>query len=107
MYLSHPVRRMRDDPGEGEVSLVVELDAADTEKALRAVVDDASGTVEEELGFDCWQVRVPETALGVLCDVDGVVRIETTATLKMGVDDDSTKGVGVTDHSTRGGSTEP
>lgn len=92
MYLSHPVRRMRDDPGEGEVALVVELDSANAEQALRDVVEDAGGTVEAELGFDCWQVRVPETALESLCDIDDVVRIETTATLDLGVDDDSTKG---------------
>lgn len=92
MYLSHPVRRMRDDPGEGDVALVVELDVADDEAALRTVVDEAGGTVEAELGFDCFQVRVPETALTALCETEGVVRIETTATLEMGVDDDSTKG---------------
>jgi hypothetical protein len=92
MYLSHPVRRMRDDPGEGTVALVVELDATDAEESLREVVDDVGGSVETALGFDCWQVRVPETALEALCTLDEVVRIETTATLELGIDDDSTKG---------------
>lgn len=91
MYLSHPVRRMRDDPGEGEVTLVIELDSPDAEDTLRGTVDDAGGAVEAELGFDCWQVRVPETALSALCDLDGMARVETTATLNLGVDDDSTK----------------
>lgn len=97
MYLSHPVRRMRDDPGQGGVTLVVELGSADAEEALQDVVDTAGGTVEAELGFECWQIRVPETGLEALCELDGVVRIETTATLELGVDDDSTKD----------GSTEP
>lgn len=93
MYLSHPVRRMRDDPGEGEVSLVVELDTdvAEAESSLRRAVEDADGTVEEELGFDCWQVTVREAALDAICDLPAVVRVETAATLDSGVDDDSTK----------------
>lgn len=94
MYLSHPVRRMRDDPDEGTVSLVIELDADDGDDRvdrLREAVADTEGDVDRDLGFDCWQVTVPETAVAALCDVDGVVRIETAATLERGVDDDSTK----------------
>jgi len=92
MYLSHPVRRMRDDPGEGEVSLVVELDdAEDAAASLRRAVEDAEGTVEKELEFDCWLVRVPETAVSSVCELPAVVRIETEATLDVGVDDDSTR----------------
>lgn len=91
MYLSHPVRRMRDDPNEGTVSLVVELGADAGTDRLRDVVADAGGDVDRDLGFDCWQVSVPEAAVATLCDLDGVVRIETAATLERGVDDDSTK----------------
>lgn len=93
MYLSHPVRRMRDNPGEGDVTLVVELDTdlPDAESSFRRAVEEADGAVEEELGFDCWQVTVPETAIGALCDLDAVVRVETAATLDIGVDGDSTK----------------
>lgn len=91
MYLSHPVRRMRDDPGEGEVSLVVELDDDAPASRLRTVVADTGGTVERELGFDCWLVEVPETAIPALCDLGATVRIETAATLDIGVDGDSTK----------------
>lgn len=91
MYLSHPVRRMRDDPGDGEVALVVELETAEAKNALRDVVDDAGGAVEEDLGFDCFQIRVPERAIAALCEIEDVVRLETTATLELGVDDDSTK----------------
>jgi len=98
MYLSHPVRRLRDDPGGGEVSLVVELEASgdddnDVPEGLDATVADADGTVERSLGFDCWLITVPETAVEQLCELDAVTRIETAATLDLGVDDDSTKGV--------------
>lgn len=95
MYLSHPVRRIRDNPGESEVSLVVELEDADGDElpeTLATAVDDAGGTVERGLGYDCWLVTVPETGVERLCSLDGVTRIETAATLDLGVDDDSTKG---------------
>jgi len=94
MYLSHPVRRLRDDPGGGDVSLVVEFEGEDRDDppdSLRQVVDDAGGRTEESLGFGCWLVRVPEATVEALCELSGVTRIETAATLERGVDDDSTK----------------
>lgn len=94
MYLSHPVRRIRDDPDEGTVSLVVELEGAGDDavpETLATAVDAADGTVERALGFDCWLVTVPETAVGRLCELESVTRIETAATLELGVDGDSTK----------------
>lgn len=95
MYLSHPVRRIRDDPDEGEVSLVVELDGAGDDgvpESLATAVEAVDGAVERSLGFDCWLVSVPETAVERLCALEGVTRIETAATLELGVDGDSTKG---------------
>lgn len=89
MYLSHPVRRMREDPSDEAASLVVELDG-DADR-LRTVVADADGSVDRELGFDCWLVTVPQRGIDDLCELDGVARIETAATLDVGVDDDSTK----------------
>jgi hypothetical protein len=93
MYLSHPVRRMRANPGEGDVSLVVEFEAADADppNELGRAVEDAGGTVERSLGYDCWLVDVPESAIEALCAIENVERIETAATLDLGVDDDSTK----------------
>lgn len=91
MYLSHPVRRMRDDPSEEPVSLVVELDADAEVEPLREVVADAGGRVDRDLGFDCWLVTVPEMGIEAVCALDGAVRVETAETLALGVDDDSTK----------------
>lgn len=93
MYLSHPVRRMRSEPGAGDVSLVVEFGATDDDPPaeLVRVVDDADGTIERSLGFDCWLVEIPESAIEALCTLDTVERIETAATLDLGVDGDSTK----------------
>ncbi|WP_255246124.1 hypothetical protein [Halolamina sp. CBA1230] len=87
MYLSHPVRRMRDDPGEETAALVVEL-ADDAEPSeLRDTVADAGGELVDEIGFDCWLVRVPEAGVADLCSLPGVVRIETDATLEYAVDE--------------------
>ena len=87
MYLSHPVRRMRDDPGEETAALVVELADEAEPSGLRGVVDDAGGEVVEDLGFGCWLVRVPEAGVDGLCSLSGVIRIETDATLEYAVDE--------------------
>ena len=79
-YLSHPVRRIRDDPDDGSVALVVELGGGDSE-TLAATVTELSGTVERELEFDCYLVDLPETAVDALCELDGLVRIETADTI--------------------------
>ncbi|WP_202594668.1 hypothetical protein [Halolamina sediminis] len=87
MYLSHPVRRMRDDPGEAPATLVVELDDGAEPAGLHDTLTDAGGGVVEELGFDCWLVRLPEAGVAELCSLSGVVRIETDATLERTVDE--------------------
>ena len=78
---------MRRDPGEGTVGLVVELDTDADPATLREAVDAADGEMAAELPFDCWLVRVPETAIDGLCSLPAVVRIETEATLDRGVDE--------------------
>lgn len=98
MYLSHPVRQIRADPQPGEsVGLVVEFDDPDGSAAdpgvdagpdaLRDTVDDVDGTVHGDLGFDAYHVTVPEPAVDAVCEVGGVVRIETDATISLGLDD--------------------
>lgn len=90
MYLSHPVRRIRDDPHpDEEVGLVVELAEDATDAALddlRDAVADAGGCVDRDLGFDAHRVVVPEVAVADLCALDGVARIETDATISLDVD---------------------
>ncbi|WP_117594692.1 hypothetical protein [Haloprofundus halophilus] len=91
MYLSHPVRRMRDDPIDGEeVTLVVELDGGADRDAFESTVREAGGTVERDLQFRAVLVRVPESAVTSLCELDDLARIETGETLSLGVDEDAT-----------------
>lgn len=90
MYCSHPVRRLREEPIDEQIELVVELDGAD-----RAALEDAAvaadGTVEAELGRGAHRVAVPGPGVDALCaalPADGVERVETAATLSLPVDDD-------------------
>lgn len=95
LYLSHPVRRMREDPVADEsISLVVELDDDERTDELAATVTDLDGSVERDLGFSAHLVTLPETAVDDLCALDGVVRIETAETLSLGVEPEATDGVG-------------
>lgn len=87
MYLSHPVRRIREDPAAGEtVSLVLELADDDRYDALVSAADDLDGSVDRDLGFAAHLVTVPETAVDDLCDFDGVERIETADTISLDFD---------------------
>lgn len=82
-YLSHPVRRLREEPADSEhVELVVERGDIPVD-ALTSTVEELSGTVERELQFDCHLVVLPEAAVDELCELDGLVRIETAATLSV------------------------
>lgn len=88
MYLSHPVRRMRQNPTtDQETTLVVELDGEPALSALRTAVESADGEIIDELPFECWLVRLPEVGVDAVCSPDGVVRVETDATLDRGVDE--------------------
>ncbi|MFW5900188.1 MAG: hypothetical protein ACOCTH_00230 [Halodesulfurarchaeum sp.] len=94
MYLSHPVRRMRDDPGDETATLVVEFDAEEDAATLTRAVAGADGEVVRELPFDCWLVRLPEADVEMLCELAGITRIETAATLERGVDETVVDGMG-------------
>ena len=83
MYLSHPVRRLRDDPVDGEtVTLLVR--AADDE-GVEALADRLAdvGSVEDRLRFATVKVTVPQEAVAAVCDLPGIEAIETANTLAM------------------------
>lgn len=88
MYISHPVRRLREDPIEGEsVALVAELtDAADSD-AFAAHVTALGGTAER-LRFS-WRVTLPQTGIDDLLAFEGLTRVETAETISLGLQDDA------------------
>lgn len=86
MYLSHTVRRMRDDPIDDErVVLVVtagETTVADLEKRLEST----GGTVTDRLQFGALRVETTEENVAQLCGLDGIDAIETEHTVGVGGD---------------------
>lgn len=85
MYLTHPVRRIREDPTEGEsVTLLVTAVGEDED-----VADDlanrltAHGTVEERLRFGTVKVTVSQVAVDVICQLPDVASVETANTLAL------------------------
>ncbi|XVH32308.1 hypothetical protein ACNS7O_03750 [Haloferacaceae archaeon DSL9] len=87
MYLSHPVRRVRDDPIAGEsIALVVELEDLSA-GALATRIDELDGSVDRELPFDSWRVELPQPAVAALCETDGLARIETANTISLSGDE--------------------
>ena len=88
MYVSHPVRRVRDDPNADEtVSLVVEPVGEDAD-AIESAVAGHGGTVERRLQLGSLKVRVPEPAVSDLCERDDIARIETANTLGLGLNEE-------------------
>lgn len=87
MYLSPPVRRMRDDPFEDETAtLVVEL--ADAERSdLDETLAGVNGSFERELQFGSFLVSIPESNVAAFCETDGLERVETADTLGLAIDD--------------------
>jgi hypothetical protein len=83
MYLSHPVRRVRDDPVEGEsVTLLVRAADEDGVEDLAERLADL-GTVENRLRFATVKVTVPQPAVAAVCELPGIEAIETAKTLAM------------------------
>jgi hypothetical protein len=86
MYLSHPVRRMRDEPIDGaDVRLVVT--AADEDQIPRLESELAAvGENVEQLPYGSLEVTVAEADVAAVCDLAGVESIETADTVGIGGD---------------------
>jgi hypothetical protein len=86
MYLSHPVRRMRDEPIDGaDVRLVVT--AADEDQIPRLESELAAvGENVERLPYGSLEVTVAEADVTAVCDLGGIESIETTDAVGIGGD---------------------
>jgi hypothetical protein len=86
MYLSHPVRRIRDNPAEDEtVTLrVIATDETAADQLATQVVE--FGTAEERLRFAGLLVTLPQQRVEDICALEGIDSIETANTLKMDVE---------------------
>jgi hypothetical protein len=82
MYVSRPVRAIRDDPVTGEtVQLAVTVTDEDGERAVRDAVADTDGTVVAERQFGTLVVEVSEPAVATVCGCSGIETVETTAAI--------------------------
>jgi len=88
MYLSHPVRRIREDPLPGEsIGLVVELEDGADPVTFEERVTEVGGTVDERLRFS-WRVTVPQERLDDLLSASDLERVETANTISLGLERD-------------------
>lgn len=87
MYLSHPVRRMREDPIEAEsVELIVTAEDEQERSELETEIKGVDGSVEERLQFGALRVEITQKRIDDLCDLDGIESIETEHAVGMGGD---------------------
>ena len=85
MYLSHPVRRMREDPIDGE-SVVLIVTAEDDQQAVESALEGTSATVTDRLQFGALRVETEQQRLDEICAVEGIESIETEHAVGVGGD---------------------
>jgi hypothetical protein len=77
MYLSHPVRHIRDDPAADE-TVTLRITAEDDETADSLVEELADyGVVEKRLRFGGIRMTLTEPAVAKVCALEGIESIET------------------------------
>ena len=87
MYLSHPVRRMREDPIDGEaVELIVTAEDEQERSDLETRIERVGGSVEKRLQFGALRVGIEQERIDDLCGLDGIESIETEHAVGMGGD---------------------
>ncbi|PSQ58582.1 MAG: hypothetical protein BRD23_06475 [Halobacteriales archaeon SW_9_67_25] len=87
MYVSHPVRRIREDPTPGE-AVGLRVTAVDDRHADALAGDIAAiGTVEERLRFGGLRVTVPQARVEDVCTLDGIEAVETASTVAIDAGD--------------------
>ncbi len=82
-YLTHPVRRLRDDPDPRETVTLLVTAGDDTDlEAVEAALGDL-GTVETRLRFGTVKVTVAQALVAAVCELEGLERVETANTLEL------------------------
>ncbi len=85
-YVSHPVRRIREDPVTGETVTLIVTAADDADLDALAADLASHGTVEEHLRFGALRVTVAHEDVDAVCTLATVARVETTNTLAIDAD---------------------
>jgi len=85
MYLSHPVRRMHEDPADEQVVLRITAEDDDARDAIAERIAEF-GTVEDRLRFAGLRVTVEQERLGDICALEGIESVETANTFTIDAD---------------------
>jgi hypothetical protein len=91
VYLSHPVRRVREDPIEGaEVTLrVTAVDESSADALADRLSESGIGVVDDRLRFGALRITVAQRRVDDVCSLDGVETVETANTLSIDIDADA------------------
>ncbi|MFB6233636.1 MAG: hypothetical protein ABEH61_05200 [Haloarculaceae archaeon] len=83
MYVSHPVRRVREDPIEG-ADITLRVTATD-ERRIDALAERLRevGDLEEHLRFGGLRVTVPQERVDDVCALDDIEAVETANTFTL------------------------
>ena len=82
MYVSRPVRAIRDDPVSDErATLAVTVADDEGERAVRETVARLDGAVTAKRRFGTLVVEIPQSAVADLCRCRGIESVETTAAI--------------------------
>lgn len=88
-YVTHPIRRVRDDPVEDEtIDLLVRVEDEGADQDATADVDAVAEVLRElgaegvdDRGLGALTARVPQAAVGEICELDALASVETTDSL--------------------------
>lgn len=73
---------MRDDPIQGEQTVLLIEFADSNAAAVEEIVEEYDGELDRNMQFVDVAAAVPEEAVASLCELDGIERIETGDTLE-------------------------
>ncbi len=86
MYLSHPVRRMRKDPIEGEAVVLIVTAEDGQRDALEAAIEGLDANVTDRLQFGALRVETEQQRIDEICELSGIDSLKTEDAVGIGGD---------------------
>jgi len=81
-YVERAVREMRENPDSGASTTLLLGVRGDSILAVEEKVESVGGKVTERLPFNTLEVRVPESSLADILEMDGLESVETDESLE-------------------------
>ncbi len=86
MYLSHPVRRMREDPIEGEAVVLIVTAEEGQRDDLESAIEELDASVTDRLQFGALRVETEQQRIDAICDLSGIDSLKTEDAVGIGGD---------------------